>query len=128
MVYLKEISEEMIANIRNMSDEDFEKEIARAKEFFNTPIEDKIQELKQCLLDERNTQLVMVCTMEEMAELTKVLSKFIRGSRKFSREKLVEEMAHVLLQVDLLKQEFSISDEEIQMEQIDALERCFKEK
>ena len=88
---------------------------------------ERIQELKQCLLDEHNMPLVMVCTMEEMAEFTKVLSKFIRNSRKFKRSKLVEEMSHVLLQIDLLKQEFDITDEEILIEQLDALKRCFKE-
>ena len=52
----------------------------------------------------------MVC-MEELSELTQAISKEIRG--KDNRSNLVEEMADVLICIEILKQVFEITDEDI---------------
>lgn len=51
-----------------------------------------------------------VC-MEECAELIQVISKMKRGQRK--EENLIEEMADVLVCIDMLKEIYSISEEEL---------------
>ena len=52
----------------------------------------------------------VVC-MEELSELSQAISKEIRG--KDNRSNLVEEMADVLICIEILKQVFEITDEDI---------------
>lgn len=53
----------------------------------------------------------LVVCMEELSELTQAISKEIRG--KDNRNNLVEEMADVLIGIEILKQVFEITDEDI---------------
>ena len=52
-----------------------------------------------------------VC-MEECAELIQAISKMKRG--KDNRDNLIEEMADVMICIEILKQVYGISDNEIQ--------------
>mgnify|MGYP003595134329 CR=1 FL=1 len=86
---------------------------------------DKINDYQVRLTQERSMEEIMICTIEEMSELTKVLTKYMRNSEKYHREDLVEEMSHVLLQIEVLRQCFNITDSEIEDEQLDVGYRCF---
>ena len=66
------------------------------------------------------------CVIEEMSEVTKVLTKYLRGSHKFSIDKLTEEIAHALMMLTTIKNMFSISDEDIKNEQLKALKKYFE--
>lgn len=56
-------------------------------------------------------KLQLVIAIEEMSELTKEISKDLRGKGK--REHIIEEMADVQLILDELKEYYNISQEEI---------------
>jgi hypothetical protein len=60
-----------------------------------------------------------------MSELTKVLTKHLRSSSKFSIENLTEEVAHCLLMINVIKEIFNLDEEDIDWNQLDALQRCF---
>lgn len=70
----------------------------------------------------------IICCIEEMSELTKVLTKKLRKSPKFSREKVLEEVSHVLLMCSAIAWENAISDEEIYEEQRKAILRMNESK
>ena len=53
----------------------------------------------------------LVVCMEELSELTQAISKEMRG--KDNRRNLVEEMADVIICLEILKQVFEITDEDI---------------
>lgn len=57
-----------------------------------------------------NGMQLVVC-MEELSELTQAISKEMRG--KDDRNNLVEEMADVIICLEILKQVFEITDEDI---------------
>ena len=69
-----------------------------------------------------------ICCIEEMSELTKVLTKKLRKSPKFTREKVLEEVSHVLLMCSVIAWENAISDEEIYEEQRKAIQRMNESK
>lgn len=79
---------------------------------------DKISQYQMRLTDERTMDEIMICTIEEMSELTKVLTKYMRKSDKYNREDLVEEVSHVLFQIDVLKIAFNIKENEIEEENL----------
>ena len=56
-------------------------------------------------------KLQSVIAMEECSELTKEISKFIRG--KGIKDNLVEEMADVLIVIEQLKMMYAISPQEL---------------
>lgn len=56
-------------------------------------------------------KLQLVIAIEEMSELTKEISKDLRGKGK--REHIIEEMADVQLILDELKEYYNISQEDI---------------
>lgn len=62
-----------------------------------------------------------VC-MEECLELIQAISKMKRG--KDNRENLIEEMADVMICMDILKQVYGISDREIQIYVCQKHSRC----
>ena len=62
-------------------------------------------------LDTYGNGIQLVVCMEELSELTQAISKEIRG--KDNRNNLVEEMADVLICIEILKQVFEITDEDI---------------
>jgi NADH:ubiquinone oxidoreductase subunit D len=68
------------------------------------------------------------CTIEEMSEATKVLTKFLRKSHKFSIEDLTEEIAHSLLMLDIIKNVFKLSDENINNQKLLALQKYFNKQ
>ena len=70
----------------------------------------------------------MICCIEEMSELTKVLTKKLRKSPKFTREKILEEVSHVLLMCSVIACENAISNEEIYDEQRKAVQRMNESK
>ena len=53
----------------------------------------------------------LVVCMEELSELTQAISKEIQG--KDNRNNVIEEMADVLICLEILKQVFEITDEDI---------------
>ena len=55
-----------------------------------------------------------------MTEATKVLTKWLRGSSKFTPEKLTEEVAHALMMLGCVKQLFDLDDKNILDEQLKA--------
>lgn len=57
-----------------------------------------------------NGMQLVVC-MEELSELTQAISKEIRG--KGDRDNTIEEMADVLICIEIIKQVFEITDEDI---------------
>lgn len=68
-----------------------------------------------------------VCCIEEMSELTKVLTKKLRNSEKFSKEHLTEELAHVLLMCNVIATEYNINENDILEIQKDAVLRMEEE-
>jgi hypothetical protein len=65
----------------------------------------------------------VICLIEEMSELTKVLCKQQRKSSKFKEYDLVEELAHVKLMCNVLIETLKINDGTIFRIQLDAVER-----
>ncbi len=62
-------------------------------------------------LDTYGNGLQLVVCMEELSELTQAISKEIRG--KGNRDNTIEEMADVLICIEILKQVFGITNEDI---------------
>lgn len=83
--------------------------------------------LQNKLESERDINDAIYCTIEEMSEVTKVLTKYLRNSSKFSINDLTEEIAHSFLMLDVIKNRFNIKDEDIQHEKLLALKKCFKD-
>lgn len=69
--------------------------------------------LKECIEYFGETKQQTVC-IEEMAELTQQLCKFMIDHPNKSREKLVEEYVDVLIMLNQMKIIFNITDEEIE--------------
>lgn len=69
--------------------------------------------LKECIAYFGETKQQSVC-VEEMAELTQQLCKFMIDHPNKSREKLVEEYVDVLIMLNQMKIIFSITDEEVE--------------
>lgn len=70
----------------------------------------------------------IICCIEEMSELTKVLTKKLRMSPKFTKEKLTEELGHVLLMCNVIANEYGISKNDIFEMQQDAVRRMKEEQ
>ena len=63
-------------------------------------------------IEHYGADLQTVVCMEECAELIQAISKMKRG--KDTRDNLIEEMADVMICMEILKQVYGISDNEIQ--------------
>ena len=63
-------------------------------------------------IEHYGANLQTVVCMEECAELIQAVSKMKRG--RDNRDNLIEEMADVMICMDILKQVYGISDNEIQ--------------
>ena len=63
-------------------------------------------------IDHYGADLQTVVCMEECAELIQAISKMKRG--KDNRNNLIEEVADVMICIEILKQVYGISDNEIQ--------------
>ena len=81
-----------------------------------------VKEVAEFNSEEKN----VICCIEEMSELIKVLTKKLRNDHKFSREKLVEEIGHVMLMCCTVAETNGITREEIQDSWMDAIYRMRK--
>lgn len=72
------------------------------------------QEFLQYCIDYFGVTKQEVVAIEEMAELTQQLSKFVIGHKNKSREKVLEEFVDVTIMLNQLKIIFEITDEEIE--------------
>lgn len=64
----------------------------------------------------------LLTTVEECSELIQAISKMKRG--KDNKDNLVEEMADVMIYMEILKQAYGISDSEIQNYVCQKQDRC----
>lgn len=85
---------------------------------------DDLCKLRKEFIGDKNMHDMVVCTIEEMSEVTKVLTKFLRCSNKFDLDDLTEELAHAMLMLDVTRSIFHIESEEIVLEQIKALKKA----
>jgi len=83
--------------------------------------------LVESVLTHNSSEKNTVCCIEEMSELTKVLTKKLRNSEKFNREDLAEELAHVLLMCAVIASEYEITVEDVLKIQKDAVRRMEEE-
>lgn len=81
--------------------------------------------LKECIEYFGETKQQTVC-IEEMAELTQQLCKFMIDHPNKSREKIVEEFVDVQIMLNQMKIIFSITDEEIENGKVFKLARLKK--
>lgn len=81
--------------------------------------------LKECIEYFGETKQQAVC-VEEMAELTQQLCKFMIDHPNKSREKLVEEYVDVLIMLNQMKIIFNITDEEVENGKVFKLARLKK--
>ena len=70
----------------------------------------------------------LICCIEEMSELTKVLTKELRNDPKFTTEKLTEELAHVLLMCNVIAYDYNIEPGVIYWNQHNAVQRMKEDK
>lgn len=63
------------------------------------------------IIEHYGTQTEQIVCMEECAELSQAISKGLRG--KLNRNNLIEEMADILICINILKQIYKISDAEL---------------
>ena len=82
-----------------------------------------MNELIERVIIHNTSEKNAICCIEEMSELTKVLTKKLRNSEKFSREHLIEELAHVLLMCNVIAVEHGINEDDILEVQKDAVKR-----
>ena len=75
------------------------------------------------VLFHNSTDKNAICCIEEMSELTKVLTKKLRKSPKFNIDILTEEIAHVLLMCNVVARECGINENDILAVQEDAVNR-----
>lgn len=83
--------------------------------------------LVMAVLNHNSSEKNTVCCIEEMSELTKVLTKKLRKSEKFNIENLTEELSHVLLLCNVIAAEHGIHEKDILKEQMDAVQRMEEE-
>lgn len=85
-----------------------------------------IDDLTFRLATERDVTVACTCAIEEMSELTKVLTKKLRNSNKFKIEDLEEELSHVFLMCEVLKVKFDVLESKIIEYKMEVLDRCFE--
>ena len=73
-------------------------------------------------IEHYGADLQTVVCMEECSELIQAISKMKRG--KDNRDNLIEEMADVMICIDILKQVYGVSDSEIQNYVCNKQDRC----
>jgi NTP pyrophosphatase (non-canonical NTP hydrolase) len=75
-------------------------------------------------IEHYGSDLQTVVCMEECSELIQAISKMKRG--KDNRDNLIEEMADVMICMDILKQVYGVSDNEIQNYVCQKQNRCIE--
>lgn len=83
--------------------------------------------LKSYLITNRFLQNNIICCIEEMSEVTKVLTKYLRGREEFNKKDLEEEIAHALLMLDIIRERFHISTDAVKKYQVQALRKAIRE-
>lgn len=83
--------------------------------------------LKSYLITNRFLQNNIICCIEEMSEVTKVLTKYLRGREEFNRKDLEEEISHALMMLDIVRARFHISTDTVERYQVEALRKAIKE-
>lgn len=73
-------------------------------------------------IEHYGSDLQTVVCMEECSELIQAISKMKRG--KDNRDNLIKEMADVMICMDILKQVYGVSDNEIQNYVCQKQDRC----
>lgn len=81
-------------------------------------------ELYEYLYKKYGDKLQSIIQMEELSELSKEISKSVRG--KHNKENMTEEMADVTIIIEQLKYRYDISDEEINIIMKEKIERTKK--
>ena len=69
----------------------------------------------------------IICCIEEMSEVTKELTKFLRG-REVDSHRLAEEIGHAKMMLDFVQMFFSIGDDDIEEVQVTAIEKFLEEE
>ena len=107
------------------------KEYSKYKSF-NKDVEEnpfiKLVKLTKELVNLKTEEDILYCAIEEMSELTKVLTKRLRKSDKFAWGKLKEELSHVLMMLQILQHIYLVPLKEIEKEQIQTLEKAISEE
>ena len=80
------------------------------------------------VIDHNSSDFNTVCCIEEMSELTKVLTKKLRNSPKFTKDSLLEEISHVKLMCDVIATEHGLTKKDIFKEQQKAVSRMGENK
>lgn len=80
-------------------------------------------DLVDVIISYNSSEKNAICCIEEMSELTKVITKNLRKSPKFNTDDLLEEISHVLLMCNVIAKEHNLSDDDILKIQQDAVER-----
>lgn len=81
------------------------------------------KELAGTVVAHNSEEKNLVCCIEEMSELTKVLTKKLRNSPKFNKHDLLEEISHVLLMCNAVAIKYDLDEDDILREQLDAVRR-----
>ena len=77
------------------------------------------------LIKKQDNMNAIVRTIEEMSELTKVLSKYLKRSKKFKMKNLTEELSHVMLMANVTRKMFGIKKSKIMKEKLDTWDKSF---
>lgn len=70
-----------------------------------------IDEYKKEIIEEGGVVITKVCMIEEMSELTKELTKSLRGLER--KKNILEEVAHVEMMLSMIKMIYDIDQEDI---------------
>ena len=86
------------------------------------------RELIEAMCNHNSLNKNVVCCIEEMSELTKVLTKYLRESPKFNKENLLEEVGHVLLMCEVIAMQHDLKPADIFQIQEDVVRRMYENK
>ena len=88
---------------------------------------EQTEKLVNAVFDHNTSEFNAICCIEEMTELSKVLTKRLRNSPKFNKENLLEEVSHVLLMCGVIAKEYELTETDILGKQIEAVDRMYNE-
>ena len=86
-----------------------------------------VEDLVGAILEHNSSVKNTVCCIEEMSELTKVLTKKLRQSPKFSEEKLLEELSQVMLMCCVIAKEHNLEEADILHVQFETVRKMHEE-
>ena len=85
-------------------------------------------EMRRLLIERTSETDGIICVIEEMSELTKVLTKRMRRSPKFNYQDLTMELAHVQLMCEVVRANFKIPVRDIDEAEYYALKKALDER